>query len=64
MSDLLHKITAEKSWVCKQGQLDVQLGTPFICTRVRAPGKHYYNKLHHNDVPTSYSIPPTGSKSG
>ena len=44
-SEVFHSITAKILFLCKRGQLDVQVPIAFLCTRVQGPDVNDYKKL-------------------
>jgi hypothetical protein len=44
-SDFYHATVAKLLFLCKRGQPDIQTAITFLCTPVRQPTKHDYNKL-------------------
>jgi hypothetical protein len=44
-SEFFHATVAKLLFLCKRGRPDIQTAIAFLCTRVRQPTKHDYNKL-------------------
>jgi hypothetical protein len=44
-SEFFHAAVAKLLFLCKRGRPDIQTAITFLCTRVRQPTKHNYNKL-------------------
>jgi hypothetical protein len=44
-SEFFHTTVAKLLFLCKRGCPDIQTAISFLCTRVREPTRHDYNKL-------------------
>jgi hypothetical protein len=44
-SEFFHTTVAKLLFLCKRGRPDIQTAIAFLCTRVKAPTRHDYNKL-------------------